>query len=226
MSSLNQKASSFTRLPVKKAKKKDTNAWMLSYGDMVTALLCFFILFYAIEKQIQKKANANPVKGYSEAEGILREHKSAELDTEYNYAIEALGKIPGISVMRTSGFVDIHFNKTIFFNLGDVDLTAEGKQTLDAVISKLSKIEGKYLLEIQGHADSTRVRKSRNRWWQSNMELSVLRALTVHSYLSENYIERNNLVVSGYGNQKKMSDNAENIEDINRRISLRLQLVK
>lgn len=206
-------------------KKKDASTWALSYGDMVTALLCFFIIFYALEKQFEKKMS-NPVKGYSETEGILEEHKSTQIDTDYDYAIESLEKIPGIEVMKSSSFVDIYFKKTIFFNKGKTDLTTDGKLLLDDVVSRLSKIEGKYVLEIQGHADSTPVKNVKSRWWKSNMELSVLRALTVHSYLSENYIEKNNLVVSGHGNLKKMESSQDEKEDINRRISLRLQLVK
>lgn len=210
---------------LRKGKKSSSASWALSYGDMVTALLCFFIIFYAIEKQFERKMN-NPIKGYAESEGILDPHKSAQVDTDYEYAIESLEKIPGIEVMRTSQFVDIFFKRIIFFNSGDVELTTGGKGVLNDVISRLAKLEGKYILEIQGHSDSTPVKNKRNRWWKSNMELSVLRALTVHSYLSENYIEKNRLVVSGYGNQRKIANNPENAEDINRRISLRLQLVK
>jgi chemotaxis protein MotB len=211
-----------------KRKKKSGPGWALSYGDMVTALLCFFIIFYAIEKQFEKRA-ANPVKGYSTTEGILTEHKSSGIDTDYQYAIESLGEIPGIHIKKTSGFVDIYFNSTIFFEVGKTKLTKEGKEVLNGVMEKFSKLEGKYLLEIQGHADSTPVKSKEGRWWKNNMELSVMRALDVHSYLSENYIEKTNLVVSGYGSLQKVSETTETKEvdeDLNRRISLRLQLVK
>ena len=223
MSTLN-KPHSFIKFPPKK-RKMEGASWALSYGDMVTALLCFFIIFYAVEKSVAKK-EANAIKGYAQAEGILQEHKSSQLDTDYKYAVESLEKIPGIEVMKTSSFVDIFFKRTVFFDKGDVELTTEGKNLLDEVVSKLSKIEGKYILEIQGHSDSTPVKKMRNRWWQSNIELSVLRALTVHSYLAKNYIEQSHLVVSGHSNLKKFSNDPEDKQDINRRISLRLQLVK
>ena len=150
------------KLPVKK-RKQDSSSWALSYGDMVTALLCFFIIFYAMEKQFEKARN--PVKGYAKTEGILQEHKSSQLDTEFTYAIEALEKIPGIEVLRTSAFVDIIFKQIVFFDTGKVVLTSQGKELLDSVISKLSRIEGKYILEIQGHADSVPVIKRRDRWW-------------------------------------------------------------
>jgi flagellar motor protein MotB len=211
-----------------KAKRKEGLSWALSYGDMVTALLCFFIIFYAIEKQFEKKVN-NPLKGYSTSEGILSEHINGGIDTDFEYAVESLAEIPGIHVQKTSQFVDIFFNKTVFFNKGETELTFDGKEVLDHVITRFAKLEGKYLLEIQGHADSTPVKSQKNRWWKNNMELSVMRALKVHSHLAENYIEKNHLIVSGYGSLKKISEKVsgqESDEDINRRISLRLQLVK
>ena len=208
-----------------KRKKSDTSSWSLSYGDMVTALLCFFIIFYALEKQIEKN-KAVPSKSSSINGTNLEEHKTVGINTQYDYAIESLGKIPGIYVSRTSQFVDIKFRKTIFFKKGKTQLSLEGISAIDEVMGRLSKIEGQYLLEIQGHADATPVKQAKARWWQSNMELSVLRALTVHSYLAENYVKKDNLIVAGYGSQQKISDNDQEEIDMNRRISLRLQLVK
>ena len=219
-----EKPQGLIKLPIKQRRKQDSSSWALSYGDMVTALLCFFIIFYAMEKQFEKAKN--PVKGYAETEGILQEHKSSEVDTEYEYAIENLQKIPGIEVMKTSAFVDITFKKIVFFKKGKTELTVHGRELLDSVVSKLTKIEGKYILEIQGHSDSIPVIKRRDRWWSSNMQLSVLRALSVHAYLTESYIEKNHLVVSGYGNLRKIATAPEESESNNRRVSLRLQLVK
>lgn len=219
-----EKPQGLLKFTVKPRRKQDSSSWALSYGDMVTALLCFFIIFYAMEKQFERAKN--PVKGYAETEGILQEHKTTEVDTEYDYAIENLQKIPGIEVMKTSAFVDITFKKIVFFEKGKTELTVPGKELLTSVISRLSKIEGRYVLEIQGHSDSVPVIKRQNRWWSSNMQLSVLRALSVHSYLSESYIEKNHLVVSGYGNLRNIATAPEDSEDNNRRVSLRLQLVK
>lgn len=206
-------------------KKRDSNSWALSYGDMVTVLLCFFIIFYALEKQIEKKTIIAAKASITGA--VATPHEASGLDTEFKYAIESLEKIEGIEVKKTSEFVDINFKKTIFFNKGKTSLTSDGKAELERVISKLTKIDGKYTLEIQGHADSSQVKKNlKGRWWQSNMELSVLRALDVHSFLAENHIDKDQLIVSGHGAQKGQNKDIENNDEYNRKISLRLQLVK
>jgi flagellar motor protein MotB len=210
----------------RKSKPKSyTSSWALSYGDVVTTLLCFFIIFYALEKRIEKK-QVNEVKGYGQSEGILEEHKVDGIEVEFDYAIEALRTIPGIQFYKTSQFVDIDFKHTAFFKSGETDLTDEGKNLMNDVVKRLSNIKGKYTIEIQGHADSTQVKAKKSRWWKSNMQLSVLRALNVHAYLADGHIDRDFLVVSGHGSQRKISDGMALPEDINRRISLRVHLVK
>jgi len=206
-------------------KKQDSSTWALSYGDMVTALLCFFIIFYALEKQVEKR-KLNPIQGYGTTEGILHAHQATGIDTDYDYAMESLTQIPGVFIEKTSSFVDINFKRANFFEKGKADLSEEGILLINDVIKRLSKIEGRYLLEIQGHADPTPVKDSKARWWNSNMELSVLRALNVHTYLAQNYIQEDHLIVAGYGTQQKQGIQQADLANMNRRISLRLQLVK
>jgi chemotaxis protein MotB len=204
-------------------KKTDTNSWALSYGDIVTVLLCFFIIFYALEKQIEKKiVIENKIALLSNQ---VVEHKATGLDAQFNYAIESLEKIDGLEIKKTSDFVDINFRKTVFFNKGKSSLTPEGKIELERVVEKLVQLEGKYTLEIQGHADSSQVKNQKDRWWHNNMQLSVLRALDVHSFLAANYMNKDYLIVSGHGSRDSVSEK-NNDDHFNRKISLRLQLVK
>ncbi len=204
-------------------KKTDGNSWALSYGDIVTVLLCFFIIFYALEKQIEKKVFIQ--KNISLLGDQAVEHKASGIDAQFNYALESLEKIEGLEIKKTSDFVDINFRKTIFFNKGKSSLTSEGKIELERVVEKLVKLEGKYTLEIQGHADSSQVKNQKDRWWQNNIQLSVLRALDVHSFLAKNYINEEYLIVSGHGSKDSVSEKKQE-DHFNRKISLRVQLIK
>lgn len=214
----------------KKEKKKhnDSDRWVLSYADMVTVLLCFFIIFYAIEKQIEKR-DVNPVKGYDTEEGILEKHTSSTVDAEYDYVVESLKNFDNIAVVRTSNFVDIHFKEIVFFKSGGLDLTPKGAEVVDSVVKRFRGIKSKYRLEIHGHADKTPVANKKERWWKTNMELSVMRALSVYDYLRKNNFPKEFLSVAGYGTNmslKPQRNIANHIIEQNRRISLRLQLVE
>ncbi len=222
---LDRRSLDSTNTGVRKRRKSD-NSWSMSYGDMVTALLCFFIIFYAIEKQIEKR-NVSAIQGYGPVEeGILSEHTDSKIDTEYDYMIERLEQIENIQIFKTSSFVDIYFQKVVFFEKGSYEVTSEGKQLIDQVLHKLTDISGKYYLEIQGHADKTPVANKKERWWKTNIELSVLRALNIHHYLTEKGIDKDYLAVAGFGHNKSINPELDAAMDFDRRISLRLQMVK
>lgn len=213
----------------RREKKKAGDTWMLSYSDIVTVLLCFFIIFYSLEKNIAKKTT-NKIKGYSDQEGILSDHKDAEVDTHLDYAIESLSGIKGIKVVQSSSFVDIYFKEISFFNRSSHKVSLAGRNLIDKVISRLQQIDSKYRLEIHGHADKTPVSKkkkrSKSKWWKSNMELSILRALGVYKYLISKSMPKEHLSVAGHGSHKRLSPEIQEIIAQNRRISLRLQLIE
>jgi len=144
-------------------------------------------------------------------------------DTKYEYALLSLKEVPGVSISKAASFIDIQFQNVVFFVTGGHTLTPAGKATLDQVLVKLAALKGEFRLEIQGHADRAPVVPQKRRWWNSNMELSVLRALDVHGYISQNFLDKNKLVVSGHGSQ---GDDGSNVVDVDRRISLRLQFIE
>ena len=207
-----------------RTKKKREDNWTLSYGDMVTALLCFFIIFYIFEKQLEK-TKIEKFRGLSTLEGNLKEHVSPQIDLDYKYVVEALDGLPDIRVEKSSSFVDILFKKTQFFKRGDFKLSPDGKVAINEVMERLKKLEKNYGLEIQGHSDSLVVKNQKGRWWQSNMELSVLRSLNVYKYLSDHYVIQNNLAVAGYGDEKNF-EGEKSSSDANRRVTFRLQILK
>lgn len=209
----------------KKPRERSQTSWMLSYADIVTVLLCFFIIFYSLEKNIEKRAT-NAIKGYATDQGILSKHTAPEVDTGYRYAIEALKELRGVEIVQSSSFVDIYFKEVVFFKPGSYTVSVEGKSLIDSIVSRLRQVDTKYRLEIQGHADKTPVTKSNKRWWKSNMELSVLRALKVYTYLIGKNMPKKHLSVAGYGHHKRLKPNIDQAIPENRRISLRLQLIE
>ncbi len=199
-------------LSKRKKKKNDSQSWAMSYGDMVTTLLCFFIIFYALEKKMTKKDQSR-----------LPAHQTTDSDIKMDYAVAIFKDIPDLKVSKTSSFIDIHFKDTVFFNKGDYKLTSNGKNTLESILMPISQLKGHFHLEIQGHADSTPVSPHKGRWWKNNMELSLMRALDVHTYLIKNISNTNKLTVSGYGSPKIENSGAM---DFDRKVSLRLQFIQ
>ncbi len=208
----------------KRATQGDT--WTTSYADIVTVLLIFFILFYAIEKQIEKR-NVNPVKGYDQQEGVLEEHSDSTVDTSFEYVIDRLSQVPNTTIVQTSTFVDIYFKEVAFFGKGGTVLTEKGSGFIKSVVDRLDGVETKYRLEVHGHTDKTRVLNKKGRWWKNNMELSVMRALSVYNFLVADGFPKEFLSVGGFGTNLSLKPEEQlKIINENRRISLRLQLIE
>lgn len=197
-----------------KAKEKNSTTWAISYGDLVTTLLCFFIIFYALEKSLKKREDLDLLNTIK--------HTTLQSEEPINFVIQSLENIEGLIVNKTSDFIDIAFKDAEFFNLGAIELTQEGKILIDKILQIIKTYDKKYILEIQGHADTIRVKKLKNRWWKSNMELSVQRALSVYQYVAAQNINKEDLIVAGHGSG--FGQNKD--ENFKRRISLRMHLVK
>lgn len=213
---------------IKKSKgvSSSSSNWYMSYADIVTALLCFFIIFYAIEKNLQNKVESSSFHNSISQSVAVKPHKDGEVTTNKKYLIDSLKKIPGIQIVEASAFIDIHFKEIIFFDQSSYELRKEAKEHVNFVLEKISKLDARYRLEIQGHADKTPVKEVAGRWWKNNIQLSMLRALNVYEYSLKVGIPEENLVITGYGHNKSLDENTDKIINHNRRISLRLQVVE
>jgi len=156
---------------LKKKKSSGGGAnWMDTYGDMVTLLLCFFVLLYSMST-ISEEAWKNLVMSfnpYAVAEGEVPDNESAgpssegedagimpepdEMDQEQIDAdIEQLymslqamavsqGVTESVSVSKDGGKIYVTFDGTAFFKGNSYALTAEALPVLDSMSEMLSSV--------------------------------------------------------------------------------------
>lgn len=112
----------------------------------------------------------------------------------------------GVEVGRRGGHIVLNLPNEITFGSGRADLTRNGKSNLDAVASILNTDYPGHTLWVEGHTDNDPIRKSK---WDSNLHLSVMRALAVAQYLSKDLgIDPSLVRVAGYGEFAPKVDNA------------------
>ena len=122
--------------------------WMDTYGDMVTLLLCFFVMLYSMstldqEKWIALVESFNPVAeaqhsgGVGEdtaAEGLTQQQVDDDIEKLYQSMreyIEEENLSTQISVTKGDGYVFVSFDNTVFFEGNRYTLRDEGKVVLD-----------------------------------------------------------------------------------------------
>ena len=189
-------------------KKKSSGGgganWMDTYGDMVTLLLCFFVLLYSMStidtkkwEWIVQQFNPNsidmeepgPVDSGSASKGgdeLPTTQVDEAMDELYQFlkSYAQNNTDASISVSQGDGYVFISFDDAVFFDGNSSQIRPEGAAILDALIPALTKA-GPFIdeLEVLGHtAQATPYGPNPT---LADRNLSCLRASEVASYFQD-----------------------------------------
>lgn len=230
----------------KKEPEKPSTAWQGTYGDMITLMLCFFVMLYnPSEVDVTQLATITQSLQMNETESVnggmsLSTGKLSDLGNTINSlpAIEK-GKSLGLAKKKAVSLFapDIKSNKiTItsderglvislaadnFFAEGSADLNIE--ETRDSLLRLSDFFKDPELknrkFRIEGHTDNTPVQE--NSKFLSNWELSVARSMNVLHYLADYGVDENRFSVAGYADtQPKFSNDTPEGRAYNRRVDI------
>ena len=232
----------------KKAKEpeKPSTAWQGTYGDMITLMLCFFVMLYnpsevdvtqlaTITQSLQMNESETTSGGMSLSAGRL-----SDLGNNIN-SLPSLekGKSLGLAKKKAVSLFapDIKSNKItitsdergLIITLASDSFFAEGSATLDIdrtrdTLLRLSEFfksddMKKRNFRIEGHTDNTPV--SADSEFLSNWELSTARSTNVLHYLADFGVNENQFSVAGYADTKpKFSNDTPEARAYNRRVDI------
>lgn len=223
---------------MRKRKHQDNcGNWMDTYGDMVTLLLCFFVLLYAISAIDQTKwanlvrsLNPNSVTKLEEASQNPDEDREAivkdvpeDFQTLYENLkaeVEKKNLNTEIEVKAGKGFTFVSFKDKIFFDGYSYVLKQSGAEILDDFCKVLAPYADDIKqIEILGH--TARVQEI-NSSVEKDRFLASNRATAVLVYIQEkNFISPAKLTSLGYGDNWPIADNSTpEGRSANRRVEL------
>ena len=207
--------------------------WMDTYGDMVTLLLCFFVMLYSMSRVDESKWIAlvqsfNPDYAVDEPSQIVvpgeianepvTDLPSALTQDQVEAALEELyvsmseyvasaGLQDMVSLSKGSGYVFISFDDTIFFDGDSSVLKDGGKAILDQIAVPLAEAsESINEIRVLGH--TAQASPDRPNYVDVDRFLSSDRATVVTIYLQEkNIIDPARLVSVGYGQWRPIASN-------------------
>jgi chemotaxis protein MotB len=190
-------------MPIKKSEVgelgKPAPAWMVSYSDLVTQLLTFFIMLFALSA--------------AATEDQLKKIKE-KID---NYVVQNhLEKFVSTKITQKEGLV-ITFSEKYMFDSGKADIYPEAKEVIKNIAALL--VDEPNRIAIEGHTDNTPIKTPE---FPSNWELSTKRATNVLKYLLEELkFDPKRLTAAGYGEWHPVApnDTPEN-KAKNRRVDL------
>lgn len=218
-------------------KKASGGNWMDTYGDMVTLLLCFFVLLYSIStvdqtkwQNLVKSMNPDVVEEAEESSPPPSEGTAepTSVETEFDAMYEALvqefqsmGLDANVSVIKGDGYNFISFKDEVFFDGDSYALREEGKQALDGFCRAIAPA-AKDIKEIEILGHTTQALPDRQNDVVSDRMLSTERAAQVTGYIQQkNLVDPARLVSLGFGQFRPIAsfDTEENRKK-NRRVEI------
>ncbi len=208
----------------RKDEKSNVGNWLTTYSDMVTLLLCFFVLLFSFS-EIDAQKFRSIMSSFQGGAGVLEGGTTLDLekDLELSEGLleEDLENLKGIleeyadSVglgeeiilsVEERGLV-VRFMDSVLFDSGKADLKPESKKILKNVADILNREEFKdKLIKVEGHTDTDPIIYSKK--YPTNWELSAIRATNVLRYLvEEGNIEGNRISSSGYSYYRPIAPN-------------------
>ncbi len=209
-------------------KPENHERWLLTYSDLITLLMIFFVVLYSAStvnetkyKQLATSMGAvftggSTVLGSEENSGSssdnagelkplvqTEEEKLKGIENQINDIVKDLQLEGSVSTSIEERGLIISFTDSVFFDSGKADIKDELKPKLISVSKILNKIDN--YVRVEGHTDNIPINNSD---FHSNWQLSSVRASNVVEFLI-NYgeISPNRLSAVGYGEYRSIADN-------------------
>ena len=173
-------------------------AWLINYADLMTELVCFFIILYALSAALNKNVQ-NAAQQVQEMMKKGEMHGNVQINKE------------GLQITLDEQ------GSAAFFKSGSADTTPE----INAILSKLAPIlrnlAKDHDIVVEGYTDDQRIS---NQYFDSNWELSTARATSALRVLTDKYdLPPQRMAAMGYGQYRPVAPNDSEVNRAkNRRI--------
>jgi len=151
--------------------------WMVNYADLMTELVCFFVILYALSAALNKDMQ----KAQADIQEMIKEGKMAgqvQIDKE------------GMRITLEEQ------SQVAFFQSGRAELTEQMISQMEKINPVLLKLSEKHDIVVEGHTDNIPIATKQ---FASNWELSTARATSVVKSMLAGSFRPSRLSAVGYG---------------------------
>lgn len=231
-----------------RAPRVHTDDWLITYADMITLLLCFFVIFFVILSS--RKIGLEEPHAVQVSTPAVHDAHPAQPKVKAPVAPLSGAEISAFNSFENSGNGDaaaaksnagaepkadrismLEISSSAFFASGSAELSESGKAILRDVAAELksSAYQG-YQIVVEGHTDDTPIATAQ---FSSNWELSTARAAAVVHFLLDQGLAAQRLRAAGYADTKPKLPNRDAMgaaipenQAQNRRVVIRLEKIE
>ncbi|MBL4933332.1 MULTISPECIES: flagellar motor protein MotB [Clostridium] len=218
-------------------EKENNERWLLTYSDLITLLMIFFVIMYAssnVDAQKYTQMSNSFREVFGGGKNIVGETNSVGTSTpketinpqtdEFQNTKEEIQKIidqnnlsDKVSISEEAIGLVVSFNDNLFFDKGKADVKEESKARLLDVAKVLKNIKNN--IRVEGFTDDLPIHTKE---FNSNWQLSSTRASNVTEFLVEDgNVEPTRVTAVGHGEYKpKVKNDSEENRQKNRRVDI------
>jgi chemotaxis protein MotB len=218
--------------------------WLITYADLITLLMIFFVVMYAVSKVDQTKFQtlslslsqalqtnhriqlegapsvlpnaASPAAKTMQEKREEEQKKLDDLKKRLEGYVQEQGLSGQVNVLETGRGVQLTLNDAALFDSGSAEVKAEAVRLLNGLAPFLKLVGNP--IAVEGHTDDVPIRNAR---FRSNWELSSQRAINVLHVFEAAGVPHERLSAEGYADTKPLVPNdSEQNRAANRRVNL------
>ncbi|MBU3145698.1 OmpA family protein [Clostridium sp. CF012] len=221
----------------KEEKEPNHERWLLTYSDLITLLMIFFVIMYASStvsttkyKQLSESLNVafegggksiignesgisvtdpstNVIDKTTEDNKSSEENQMEDIKKNVDKYLKENGLSSNVSTKIDERGLQVSLNSTLLFDIGKADVRAESIKKLISIGKILNQVDN--YVRIEGHTDSTPIS---NNEFSSNWQLSAIRATNVTELLiSKAGIYPKRISAVAYGENRPVANNTTEI---------------
>lgn len=212
---------------------EENNDWLITYADIVTLLMAFFVMLLSMStldlkkyEEVSKGIAEGFMKATAPSEPGMEVIAKKQVDKIFNsiktsiekYAIQ--NKIPDqLQVSIYEDGIRIINNDPHLYKPGQAKLSKHGIYFLRRIAKILKKYP--FIVHVEGHTDNISIK---SKYFKSNWELSTARAINLIHGLERLGIPSRRFVAIGHGPYRPIASNkSEKGRALNRRIVLLIE---
>lgn len=205
----------------------EDTSWLVTYGDMVTLLMAFFVLMFSAGKVSEEKyeqvaqsiaqgfnspgpeliAEVASIAELASVEAVAQISPLATAKEMLDQLIEERDLAGEMSTSFTPTGLKIELSSSSFFASGFADVKESMIDSLIELSSVLQSLpEGEYQVEVEGHTDNVPISTAK---FPSNWELSSLRAINVAHIFEDTGIQKERLSAIAYADTRPEAPNTD-----------------
>ena len=207
------------------AEESESRQWITTYADMVTLLLTFFVMLLAISQvdnerfesvmqSIQFTLGGDVAPGGKTGRIDLHDVRQKNLSqasgshddpllTDLQKMVKQKDIADQVEVSAHFGKIILRVKGQVLFDSGTARLKSASLPVLSEIAESIKDYPG-YRLHVSGHTDNMPIKSEK---FQSNWELSALRATAVLRHLVRQGVSTHRLTATGYADTDPLAPN-------------------